>query len=253
MVRQMEPIERVSDAGAGTPVRKVALALEPLRERIERACAQAGRDAADIRILAVTKGFGPEAIESAIAANIADVGENYFQEAQAKFARVTWPTAHDRHVRRHFIGRVQSNKARKIAGLFDVVQTVDDEHIAAALDRGASQAGKTLDVLIQVNVADDDRNGVPIASSAQLAHAISALPALRLRGVMAVGPLDLASARPAFEKAAEAYRALASEHANIDTLSMGMSGDLEAAVAAGSTMLRIGTGLFGARPVKGEG
>ena len=249
----MEPIERVSDAGAGTPVRRVALALGVLRERIERACAQAGRDAAGIRILAVTKGFGPEAIEAAIAANIADIGENYFQEAQAKFARVAWPATPNVPVRRHFIGKVQSNKARKIAGLFDVVQTVDDEHVGAALDRGAAHAGKRLDVLIQVNVAADDRNGVPVAEIGALARKIADLPALRLRGVMAVGPLDQTRARTAFDMAAAAYRAIAAEHANVDTLSMGMSGDLEVAVAAGTTMLRIGTALFGPRPVKGRG
>src|SRR5271169_247848 len=140
----MEQIERVSDAGAGAPVRNVALALGALRERIERACAQAGRDPRCVGILAVTKGFGPEAIEAAIAANIADIGENYFQEAQAKFASVDWPTAQERQqmVRRHFIGPIQSNKARKIAGLFDVVQTVDDVPIARALDRGAAQSGR---------------------------------------------------------------------------------------------------------------
>jgi pyridoxal phosphate enzyme (YggS family) len=251
----MEPVERVSDAEAGSLVRNVARALEKVRERIERACAQAGKDATGIRILAVTKGFGPEAIEAAIAANIADIGENYFQEAQAKFARVHWPTAPDNGatVRRHFIGPVQRNKARKIAGLFDVVQTVDDMPIASALDRGAQESGKVLDVLIQVNVSSDDRAGVPVEESAQLAREIAGLPALRLRGVMAVGPLEPAGARAAFDKAAQAYRTLAAEHAHIDTLSMGMSGDLEVAVAAGATMVRIGTGLFGARPVKGEG
>jgi pyridoxal phosphate enzyme (YggS family) len=250
----MEPVERVSDAEAGSPVRNVARALEAVRTRIERACAQAGRDAAGVRVLAVTKGFGPEAIEAAIAANIADIGENYFQEAQAKFARVQWPATHDREasVRRHFIGPVQSNKARKIAGLFDVVQTVDDLPIARALDRGAAQSSRSLDVLIQVNIASDDRNGVPVGECARLAREIADLPALRLRGVMAVGPLDSSGARAAFDEAAQAYRTLASEHAHIDTLSMGMSGDLEVAIAAGATMVRIGTALFGARPVKGE-
>jgi PLP dependent protein len=250
----MEPVERVSDAEAGSPVRDVARALGAVRSRIEQACAQAGRDAGSIRVLAVTKGFGPEAIEAAIAANIADIGENYFQEAQAKFARVHWPAAPDREpmVRRHFIGPVQSNKARKIAGLFDVVQTVDDLSVAQALDRGASQAGRGLEVLIQVNVSSDDRNGVPVERCALLAREIAGLPALKIRGVMAVGPLDPSGARAAFDRAAQAYRMLAAEHANVDTLSLGMSGDLEVAIAAGATMVRLGTALFGARPVKGE-
>jgi pyridoxal phosphate enzyme (YggS family) len=251
----MEPVERVSDAEAGSPVRNVVRALETVRARIEQACAQAGRDAAGIRVLAVTKGFGPEAIEAAIAANIADIGENYFQEAQAKFARVHWPTTLDREpaLRRHFIGPIQSNKARKIAGLFDIVQTVDDVPIARALDRGAELSGKSLDVLIQVNVASDDRNGVPLEECPRLGREIAALPSLRLRGVMAIGPLDPSAARAAFDTAAHAYRMLASEHDQVDTLSMGMSGDLEVAIAAGATMVRVGTALFGARPVKGEG
>jgi PLP dependent protein len=245
----MEQIERVSDAGAGAPVRNVALALEALRVRIERACAQTGRDPRSVGILAVTKGFGPEAIEAAIAANIADIGENYLQEAQAKFARVAWPSL----CRRHFIGRIQSNKARKIAGLFDVVQTVGALPIAQALDRGAAEAGKILDVLIQVNVADDDRNGVPPSECTALGRALASLPQLRLRGVMAVAPDDKARAREAFERASGAYRQLAAEYPQVDTLSMGMSGDLEAAVAAGTTMVRIGTALFGPRSVKGKG
>ena len=251
----MEPIERVSDAEAGSPVRDVARALQALRLRIERACAGTGRTADEIRILAVTKGFGPEAIEAAIAANIADIGENYYQEAHAKFARVRWPATDigGPTVRRHFIGPVQRNKARKIAGLFDVVQTVDDLAIAQALDRAAADGGKALDVLIQVNVAHDARHGVPPAQSAPLARALRSLAHVRVRGVMAVGTVDATRSRAAFAEAAGAYRELAREQPDVDTLSMGMSDDLEAAVAAGATMLRIGTALFGPRPLKGKG
>ncbi|MBV8281838.1 MAG: YggS family pyridoxal phosphate-dependent enzyme [Candidatus Eremiobacteraeota bacterium] len=239
----------MSDAEAGAPVRDVARALEELRGRIERACAQAGRDASEISILAVTKGFGPEAIEAAISANIADIGENYLQEAQAKFARVIWPS----RVRRHFIGSVQRNKARKIAALFDVVETVDSVELADALDRGAADAGKTLDVLIQVNVAGDARNGIAPDESLALGRRFDALSNLRLRGVMAVGPIGRTQSGAAFKEAADAFDALARAHAGIDTLSMGMSDDLEAAVAAGSTLVRIGTALFGPRPTKGKG
>ena len=249
----MEPIERVSDAEAGTPVRGLAPALAALRVRIERACAKTRRDASAIRVLAVTKGFGPEAIEAAIAANIADIGENYLQEAQAKFASVAWAAAPTgfAHVRRHFIGRVQRNKARKIAALFDVVQTVDGAAVAAALARGAADANKTLDVLIQVNVSHDERNGVPVAAAAQLAHDIASFDELRLRGIMAIGPLDTRRSAEAFGEAAGAFGALSRDYAGIDTLSMGMTGDLEAAVEAGSTMVRVGTALFGPRPDKG--
>ena len=249
----MEPIERVSDAEAGVPVRGLVPALAALRARIERACAKTGRGASAIRVLAVTKGFGPEAIEAAIAANIADIGENYLQEAQAKFASVAWaaePTGFA-HVRRHFIGRVQRNKARKIAALFDMVQTVDSAAVAAALARGAEDARKTLDVLIQVNVSQDERNGVPLSACAGLGRDIAAFDKLRLRGVMAIGPLDATRSAEAFRAAAGAYRALARDYAGMDTLSMGMSGDLEAAVEAGTTMVRVGTALFGPRPGKG--
>jgi len=249
----MEPIERVSDAEAVAAVRGLARAMAALRARIERACVTAKRDISGIRVLAVTKGFGPEAIEAAIAANIADIGENYLQEAQAKFASIAWAAAPTAlvHLRRHFIGKVQRNKARKIAALFDMVQTVDAPAIAAELARGATEANKVLDVLIQVNVAHDDRNGVPIAQCAALARDIAQHGNLKLRGVMAVGPLDSAHSDEAFDRAEGAYRALSREHAGIDTLSMGMSADLEAAIAAGTTMVRIGTALFGQRPSKG--
>ena len=244
----MERIERVSDAEAGAPVRDVARALRELRGRIERACALAGRDASAVRVLAVTKGFGPEAIEAAIEANIADIGENYYQEAQAKFVRVAWPS----RCTRHFIGRIQSNKARKIAALFDVVQTIDGIELGHALDRGAREAGKTLDVLIQVNVAHDDRNGVAPEQVGMLGNELAALAHLRLRGVMAVGPADTSQSPAAFKHAAAAYDELARAHRAVDLLSMGMSGDLEAAVASGATMVRVGTALFGQRPAKGK-
>ena len=248
MARTLERIERVSDAEAGAPVRDVAQALRELRGRIERACALAGRDASAIRVLAVTKGFGPEAIEAAIEANIADIGENYYQEAQAKFARVAWPSS----CTRHFIGRVQRNKARKIAALFDVVQTVDGIELGHALDRGAGEAGRRLDVLIQVNVALDDRNGVSPEQCQTLGRELSALSHLRLRGVMAVGPADTSQSAAAFKRASFAYDELARSHRDVDLLSMGMSSDLEAAVANGATMVRVGTALFGQRPAKGK-
>jgi pyridoxal phosphate enzyme (YggS family) len=200
-----------------------------------------------IRVLAVTKGFGPEAIEAAIQANIADIGENYLQEAQAKFARVAWPSP----VRRHFIGSIQ-RKARKIASLFDVVQTVTSSETGRELDRAAEQAGKTLDVLIQVNVAHDDRSGVTPDQCLALGRELASLANVRLRGVMAVGPADPALSNAAFARAASAFDALAHEHESVDTLSMGMTGDLESAVAAGSTMVRVGTALFGQRPAKGK-
>jgi PLP dependent protein len=236
----------VSDSGGGALAAAVARRLEDVRARIARACAAAGRPADAVGILAVTKGFGPEAIEAALAAGLSDIGENYLQEARVKFASAAWP-AHP--VRRHFIGRVQSNKARRIAALFDVVQTVDGLETAEKLDEGARDSAKTLDVLLQVNAARDDRAGVDAERAAELARSLSRCSALRVRGVMAVGPLDPAASAEAFARAAAAFAAV---HAvtGADILSLGMTDDLEAAVTAGSTMLRLGTALFGARPAK---
>jgi pyridoxal phosphate enzyme (YggS family) len=224
----------------------LARRLAEARERIARACAAVGRPADGVQILAVTKGFGPEAIDAAIAVGLNDIGENYLQEAQAKFAAAAWP----RHpVRRHFIGHIQRNKARRIAALFDVVQTVGELGVAEKLDEGARDSDKVLDVLLQVNIAGDDRAGVEPEACEDFARSLKAYSRLHLRGVMAVGPLDHAATKGAFERAASALHAI-ERVTPVEMLSLGMTGDLEAAVAAGSTMVRLGTALFGARPAK---
>jgi len=226
----------------------VARRLEDVRKRIAAACGDAGRQADAVRILAVTKGFGPEAIDAALEAGLSDIGENYLQEAQAKFDSTAWPS---RPVKRHFIGSIQRNKARRIGALFDVVQTVDDLEIAALLAREAHERGKTLDVLLQVNVTGDRRAGITPADCAPFASALVSREGLRLRGVMAVGPADRATTNDAFARAAEALRSVRAIVPDADVLSVGMTDDLEAAIAAGSTMVRLGTALFGARPAKG--
>lgn len=224
----------------------MAAALREVRARIERACAAAGRSPADVAVLAVTKGFGPEAIVSAIRAGLADVGENYYQEAAAKFARLA---PDQRPPRAHFIGRLQRNKARKIGALFDVVQTADDEAALDGLDRGALDSGKQLDVCVQVNVSGDRRAGVAPEDCDRLAAAVAERPHLRVAGVMAIGPHDERRTAEAFALARRAFTSVRAAHPGATLLSLGMSGDLEAAVAAGATMVRIGTGLFGARPL----
>ncbi len=227
-------------------VTAVARRLDEVRERIAKACAAAGRPADGVHILAVTKGFGPEAIEAAIAAGLKDIGENYLQEAHAKFAAAAWP----RHpARRHFIGRIQRNKARRIAALFDVVQTVGELDVAEKLDEGARDSNKVLDILMQVNIAGDDRAGVEPEACEDFARSLQSYSRLHLRGVMAVGPLDHSATKSAFERAASALHAI-ERVTHVEMLSLGMTGDLEAAVAAGSTMVRLGTALFGARPAK---
>ena len=242
----MKRFERVSDTQSGAMATVVARRLEEARERIAEACAAAGRPADSVAILAVTKGFGPEAIEAALEAGLRDIGENYLQEAQAKFAAAAWP----RHpIKRHFIAHIQHNKARRIAALFDIVQTVGDLVAAAKLDEGAHESGKVLDVLLQVNVAGDDRAGIAPDACADFVRSLQPYSRLRVRGVMAVGPLDHSATDAAFARAAAAMRAVRSV-ADADLFSLGMTGDLEAAIAAGSTMVRLGTALFGARPAK---
>jgi len=236
----------LSDA-AGTGLKQsVARGLVTVRKRIEAACASAGRKPETVTVVAVTKGFGAEAIEAALAAGIADVGENYYQEAQAKFAAAVWPP---HRVHRHFIGRVQRNKAQRIAALFDVVQSLDDLRCAAALDEGAASAGKSLDVLVQLNIAGDARAGIPPESCVEFVRELRDFAHLNVRGAMAVGPADAADAPHAFKRGAEAFERL-SQAFGVSVLSLGMSGDLEAAIAAGSTMVRIGSALFGARPMR---
>lgn len=215
--------------------------LQAVRERIERATG--GKSAERIRIVAVTKGFGAGAITAALDAGLSDIGENYYQEAADKFREVSWSPG----TVRHFIGRVQRNKARRIAALFDMVQTVDDLEIAAALDRGASAAHKMLDVLVQVNVAGDQRQGVPPDLLDDFTGALRAHRHLRLRGLMAMGPPDRGASDDAFARAAASFERLRAAVPTATVLSMGMSDDMELALAHGSTMLRLGTALFGPR------
>jgi PLP dependent protein len=166
-----------------------------------------------------------------------DVGENYVQEASAKFGALP-------PVRKHFIGHVQTNKAKQIAGLFDVVQSVDRIEAAMALSKAATARGKELTVLLQLNISPAERFGCAPEEAPALAQALRELPGLRFDGVMAIGPLtgDPDATTRAFELAAMTFAGIGGS-----TLSIGMSGDWRRALRAGSTMLRIGTALFGGR------
>jgi len=223
---------------------QVALALASVRARIQQAFQASTRTPADVTIVAVTKGFGAEAIESALAAGLRDIGENYYKEAAEKFHRISWPSGN----KRHFIGRVQRNKARRIAALFDMVQTVDDLEVAGGLERGAASAGKVLDVLVQVNVASDQRQGIPPDLLGDFVQALAQHRHLRVRGLMAMGPNNPAAAAEAFARAAACFERVRADVPNASILSMGMSDDMDLALAHGSTMLRLGTALFGPRP-----
>ena len=214
-----------------------------IEARIAAACARSARSRDEITLVAVTKTHGADVVEAALAAGIADIGENRVQEAREKIASV------GRRARWHLIGHLQSNKAAEAARLFDVVQSVDSASLAAKLGKAAANEGRTLDVLIQVNVgSEEQKSGIDPREVGSLARAIEAVPALRLRGLMAVPPfLPPEEVRPYFRE----LRALRDEvlawSANCRELSMGMSDDFEVAIEEGATMIRVGRALFGAR------
>lgn len=231
-----------------TDARRGALAarLAQVRDRIDRACAQAGRDSGEVTLIAVTKFFPVSDVEHLAALGVRDVGENRDQEAGAKFAQL--PAATRERLTVHFIGQLQSNKAAHVARYADVVQSVDRAKIATALDRAAAAQERTLDVLVQIDLsAAPGRGGVAPKAARSLADQLAAADALRLRGVMAVAPLH-ADPAEAFARLAELAAAIRADHPQADWLSAGMSGDLEQAVAAGATHLRVGSAILGSRP-----
>jgi pyridoxal phosphate enzyme (YggS family) len=195
---------------------------------------------AHVTIVAVSKLQPLEAIREAIAAGVTDIGENYLQEARSKFSAL-------QDVCKHFIGHVQTNKAKAIASLFDVVQSVDRIEAGAALAKAAQTLEKQLPVLVQVNISPSERFGCPPAQAEELAEQLRAYEHLRVDGVMAIGPItdDRAAIARAFASAAAVWRRVGGP-----TLSIGMSGDWREAVQAGSTMIRVGTTVFGPRPTR---
>lgn len=228
--------------------RRDALAanLAQVHERIDRACAAAGRDRNDVTLIAVTKFFPVSDVEHLAALGVTDMGENRDQEAGAKFAELDAQVRGQLTV--HFIGQLQSNKAAHVVGYADVVQSVDRAKIASALNRAALAQERTLDVLVQVDLSGaPGRGGVAPQDSRALADRVAEAEALRLRGVMAVAPLDVDPAE-AFARLAEVAGAIRADHPEADQLSAGMSGDLEQAVAAGATHLRVGSAILGSRP-----
>ncbi|MCE2969595.1 MAG: YggS family pyridoxal phosphate-dependent enzyme [Burkholderiales bacterium] len=235
----------------------IAHNLQRVRQRIAVAAQAAGRDPATVTLLAVSKTFGAEAVLAAAAAGQRDFGENYAQEGIVKMAQVR-EAAPALALRWHFIGPIQSNKTRPIAEHYDAVQSVDRLKIAQRLAEQRPAHLPPLDVLVQINVSGEaSKSGVPPAEAEALARAVAALPGLRLRGLMAIpAPTDDDQlARQPFAQMRALFDRLRAAGLPLDILSMGMSGDIEAAVAEGATMLRVGTAIFGARrapPVPGE-
>lgn len=216
--------------------------LSALAARIDSAAQAAGRDPASVQLLAVSKTKPASAIREIHAAGVRDVGENYLQEALAKQVELD-----DLPLIWHFIGPIQSNKTKAIAEHFDWVHSVDRLKIAQRLSEQRPEGLAPLNICLQVNVSgEDSKSGCAPADLPALAQAVAALPRLRLRGLMAIPEPtdDRAAQEAAFATLRRLQEGLGLD---LDTLSMGMSHDLEAAIAQGATWVRIGTALFGAR------
>jgi hypothetical protein len=223
--------------------------LQAVKGRIASACKQAGRDANSVTLLAVSKTFGPEAVRAAHAAGQGAFGENYVQEALAKIEALAELRA---GLEWHFIGPLQSNKTRPVAEAFDWVHSVDRLKIAQRLAEQRPAWLPPLNLCLQVNVSGEaSKSGVAPAELPALAAAVAALPAARVRlvGLMSIPEptADVAQQHAAHRRLRELRDTLRTQGLALGTLSMGMSADLEAAIAEGSTVVRVGTAIFGAR------
>lgn len=236
--RKLEPDP---SGAAGTPCGR----LQAVQARIAAAATEAGRDAATLRLLAVSKTFDAAAVRDLAACGQRAFGENYVQEALDKQAALQ-----DLPLEWHFIGPIQSNKTRAIAAHFSWVHSVDRLKVAERLSAQRPPGLPPLQICIEVNVSGEASKGgvMPVELSA-LAEAVSKLTGLQLRGLMAIpAPTPNAAAqRAAFRQVRELFEALRARGHALDTLSMGMSGDLEAAILEGATIVRVGTALFGER------
>ena len=219
--------------------------LQAVRERVASAVRAAGRPPGAVGVVAVSKTFAAAAVREAASGGQRDFGENYVTEGVEKIRELaslglTW----------HYIGPIQSNKTRLIAEHFHWVHSIDREKIAARLSQSRSARQAELQVCIQVNVSGEaSKSGVAPAEVASLARAVAGLPRLKLRGLMAIPEPtpDVGAQRSRFAQLRELRDELNGRGFELDTLSMGMSADLEAAIAEGATMVRVGTAIFGER------
>lgn len=235
--------------------------LQQVKDRIEAACRLAGRDPAEVRLIAVTKFFPAADAAALVSLGVGDLGESRVQEAEAKVDDLTDVLAPEAMPTLHMVGQVQTKKARSVARWADVVHSADRPKLVAALDRATGRAVEEgertgpLDVLVQVDLdagAAQGRGGVAPEAAVDLAGAIAACEHLRLRGTMAVAPAaaagDEAALRQAFDDLRYRHELIQAQHPGARWLSAGMSGDLEHAIAVGATHLRVGSGILGSRP-----
>jgi len=225
--------------------------LDSIQQRIRAASERAGRDVASVTLLAVTKGQPPDAVNEAGKLGIASFGENKIQEAKAKIPLCSGK------LRWHFIGHLQTNKCREAVELFGMIQSVDSLHVAQEISKRADQAGKTMPILLEVNLAGEaSKFGYRPDKLETELNQINALPRLEIHGLMTVPPwtANAENVRPVFRQLRELKeRCEQALGAPLPHLSMGMSGDFEVAIEEGATFVRIGTALFGPRKsVKGN-
>lgn len=213
--------------------------LAEIRERVEKAARESGRRSEEVTLIAVSKTFGPADILPVIEAGQMRFGENRVQEAQGK-----WPALRESvpGIELHLIGPLQSNKAREAVALFDVIQTVDRPKIAASIAREAAAQGRTPRLFIQVNIGDEgQKSGIEPEKTAELLALCREQHGLAIEGLMCIPPLEDAP-EPYFERLARLAGDL-----GLKGLSMGMSGDFEAAIRCGATHIRVGSAIFGHR------
>jgi PLP dependent protein len=218
--------------------------LDRVRERVTRAAERAGRRASDVLLIGVSKTVEVARIRQAIDAGVAALGENRVQEAKEKVSEIGRP------VPWHLIGHLQTNKVRDALELFDVIHSLDRLDLAKELEKRAGARGRTVDVLVEVNVAAEaSKGGVTPDGLGELLDAVAKMPSLKVRGLMAIPPeaKDPDDSRVWFR----ALRKLGERH-GLSELSMGMSGDFEVAIEEGATMVRVGTAIFGPRPARPE-
>ncbi|MBD3258734.1 YggS family pyridoxal phosphate-dependent enzyme [candidate division GN15 bacterium] len=222
--------------------------LTELRGRLAEACEEYDRDVDDITLVAVTKTHPASIIHTAVAAGLTEIGESRVQEAEPKIKEVG-------HVARyHMIGHLQTNKAKKAVELFDVIQSVDSLKLAEEISRRASEIERTIECLVEINVSGEtSKYGAPPEEAVNLIKQVHGMPGVKLTGVMTIGPLtdDEDDIREAFARCREIFkqgRDIVGD--DFDCLSMGMSEDFPLAIAEGSTMIRVGTGIFGPRQTR---
>ncbi|MDZ7641567.1 MAG: YggS family pyridoxal phosphate-dependent enzyme [Desulfurivibrio sp.] len=229
---------------------EIAQRLAAVNVRITAAAERVGRDPATVRLVAVSKKVAPQRLAQAVAAGQRRFGENYLQEATTKMAQLD----PEHGLEWHFIGHLQSNKAKTAATSFGMVETVDRLKLAQGLAQHAAAAGRVLPVLVQVNVGGEaQKAGVRPEESGELLRALDDLPALRVMGLMTMPPWghEAEASRPFFRKLRQLSHAMVEEgllgqHGPVE-LSMGMSGDFEVAVEEGATLVRVGSAIFGPR------